>query len=301
MGILEAVLAVSQMSLGHSLGFELFGEPRLSLDMAGVAKVDLPDGSKILRGYGTFPHPNILGAFLVLSSGFTVWALKKLDHSSGTRVFLTIGLFLQFVGIFSTFSRSALLALLAGTVYLFLFRTSFHVPWKIFYTGGIALLLAFLTLGFLKPSALIARGLPTPNDQFIHERLFLLQQERHAFRAQWIYGVGMASYNFWLTTAVPSGTIEPWQYEYPHAVPLAVIGDLGLIGLFLVLLFLAQLFLAVQKQKRAEMILGMIVLLPFLFLDHYLWTVQPGRLLLWSSLGLCFSLLFLKQVAEEVP
>ena len=47
------------------MGFWFLGESILGPEIPGVAKIVVA-GGKILRAYGTFPHPNILAAFLLL-------------------------------------------------------------------------------------------------------------------------------------------------------------------------------------------------------------------------------------------
>ena len=73
-GLIQAFLAISQYSLQHSVfGSKWFGEIVLSPDLPGVAKI-VVNGGKIMRAYGTFPHPNILAGFL-LSTIFLSWYL----------------------------------------------------------------------------------------------------------------------------------------------------------------------------------------------------------------------------------
>jgi len=73
-GLIQAFLAISQYSLQHSVfGSKWFGEIILSPDLPGVAKIAV-NGEKIMRAYGTFPHPNILAGFL-LSTIFLSWYL----------------------------------------------------------------------------------------------------------------------------------------------------------------------------------------------------------------------------------
>ena len=73
-GLIQSLLAVSQYFLQHSVfGSKWLGEIVLSPELPGVAKI-VVDGEKIMRAYGTFPHPNILAGFLLVTI-FLSWYL----------------------------------------------------------------------------------------------------------------------------------------------------------------------------------------------------------------------------------
>lgn len=63
----HGVCAIYQTIAGKSLGLHLIGEKYLDLTTQGVAKTEL-FGETVLRGYGLFAHPIILGFF-----GLVVW------------------------------------------------------------------------------------------------------------------------------------------------------------------------------------------------------------------------------------
>ena len=73
-GLIQSLLAISQYFLQHSVfGSKWIGEIVLSPELPGVAKI-VVDGDKIMRAYGTFPHPNILAGFLLITV-FLSWYL----------------------------------------------------------------------------------------------------------------------------------------------------------------------------------------------------------------------------------
>ncbi|MBT6143320.1 hypothetical protein HOH51_02280 [bacterium] len=63
--ILQLVVGALQMLLASSLGLQLLGESQVSTQIPGSSYINFY-GYKILRGYGTFAHPNIFGAYLAL-------------------------------------------------------------------------------------------------------------------------------------------------------------------------------------------------------------------------------------------
>jgi len=62
----QSSIAIAQYIIQKSLGLRVVGESIIGKDLPGVAKI-VVDGEKIVRPYGTFGHPNILGGFLVFS------------------------------------------------------------------------------------------------------------------------------------------------------------------------------------------------------------------------------------------
>lgn len=62
----QFIIVLTQFVLQKSIGLPLVVEPTLSTALAGVAKVDLL-GNTLIRGYGAFPHPNVLAFISILS------------------------------------------------------------------------------------------------------------------------------------------------------------------------------------------------------------------------------------------
>ena len=77
-GIIQSVLGIWQFIIQQSIGFDWLKESLISPDIIGVAKVIL-DNDRIVRAYGLFQHPNILGGFLALSITLTI-AYYKMFH-----------------------------------------------------------------------------------------------------------------------------------------------------------------------------------------------------------------------------
>ncbi len=63
--ILQLTVGALQVLLASSLGLQLLGESQVSTQIPGSSYINFY-GYKILRGYGTFAHPNIFGAYLAL-------------------------------------------------------------------------------------------------------------------------------------------------------------------------------------------------------------------------------------------
>ena len=93
-GLTQSLLAVFQYFLQRSVfGSKWLGEIVLSPELPGVAKIAV-DGEKIMRAYGTFPHPNILAGFLLITI-FLSWRLltnypQFIGRAGKNRFFLLI-------------------------------------------------------------------------------------------------------------------------------------------------------------------------------------------------------------------
>lgn len=59
-----SVIAIFQFILQSDLGLQIIGEPHINSSIKGIAKIKT---ANIIRAYGLFQHPNILGAVITLS------------------------------------------------------------------------------------------------------------------------------------------------------------------------------------------------------------------------------------------
>jgi len=85
-GFLQGVIAIKQFVSQSSIFYnypilrKISGESLIGSDIPGVAKFVF-EGQKIVRSYGTFPHPNVLGGFLIFTILITVFLY--LESKSG--------------------------------------------------------------------------------------------------------------------------------------------------------------------------------------------------------------------------
>ncbi|MBD3299741.1 MAG: hypothetical protein GF347_00110 [Candidatus Moranbacteria bacterium] len=76
-----SITALLQFAFQSSIGLKYLGESLIAPDILGVAKIAF-NNQKIIRGYGTFPHPNILGAFLLIMVFSSTLYLKYLKENT---------------------------------------------------------------------------------------------------------------------------------------------------------------------------------------------------------------------------
>ncbi len=265
----------------HSLGMQWPGV--LYPSMPGASVVELANGLRILRAYGTLPHPNILGGLLLVTllgpSALFLFS-KKPNYSA--LILLSLGVILLVLA----FSRSAWLGLVVFVGILML---------KSKYLDRKRLLLLISTIAVTLTLALFPLRnffLTRVADQTVATeqistggRSWVMQQALHVIREYPVIGVGVGSFILELAnTAMEGAPIEP-----VHNIFLLITAELGLVGLLLFLGVCISIVSTFVKSRSPTAILAGAVLAGLAVIslfDHYLWTIAPGRVLLGLVLGL---------------
>ena len=94
--VIQAGIAILQFVKGSSIGLSFLGESVFSSGMKGSNFIDI-SGNLYIRGYGTFPHPNILAGWLLMNMTI-LWKYRK----------GFVSLIISSVGVILTFSRLAI-------------------------------------------------------------------------------------------------------------------------------------------------------------------------------------------------
>lgn len=268
----------------------------LNPSMRGVSVVELADGVRWLRVYGTLPHPNVLGGCtLLFLSGPAALYLTDQKHRPWALVLLVGGAALLVL----TFSRSVWLGLgVAGLVIALRYR---QFPLKRLAATGLATLTGLLVTAVPLQRLILTRaGADSVGTETFSNagRVWLMEQAFRLIRDHPITGVGVGIF------IVESALRTPYGYfvEPVHNVPLLIVAELGLpgalIGVGLGVLILLRVWRATQPRAIlfSAMLLG---LLCISFFDHYLWTLAPGRMLLGLALGLWAAQTKPKQETED--
>lgn len=274
---LQAILGILQVMFGHSLGFQFFGEPTLSENTSHIARLSI-FGWDLIRAYGTFSHPNILGGFLAISLlGTLLYPPESKKERNGH-------LILQFIGILFTFSRSALLGLIIGIIVLSfrsvsLLKTT-HSRWT---TRGI-----FLLVGIEILFIILSRPIPLTEDPAIQSRIQGYQMAKDLILNH-PFGVGWGLETLYLDE-VSEVNLKPWDYQPTHNLFLLIWAETGWIG---IASFVSLLIYSAYKLSQHEKILGTkhesgkknfflamgFVILCTGLVDHYWVSLEQGRFL----------------------
>lgn len=260
MGI-QTVIGITQFLTQSSIGLYSLGESHISSTEPGIAKIDILD-KKIVRPYGTFPHPNIFAGFLILATFLSFQIIKKEKYR-----FLLIILFVLILIL--TLSRSAWLALSAGILtLLILYRKKISIPFLI--SGGI--LISILVISIIP----IVVNRLSLNDLALQERLSGIET---SFKMIQKNPLGVGAGNF--TPNLQSYTqtkLAPWEYQPVHNILLLAYSESGIQGMLILLAFIISLLIISITKNRP----GLIYFVPFLIimsLDHYLLTIPQGQIL----------------------
>lgn len=296
-GILQGVIADFQWHFQADIGLKILGESPLGADIAGVAKIDLADGSKLIRPYGTFPHPNVLAAFLLLCI-FSLYYLffnfgvqaKKYISAAGLLVYF----FLVYV-LFLTFSRLAVSAFIAGSLFFFGF-----VFWERKRAGKdlksvIPLFCAFLAavsfFSFVFSGELSARSVSF-SEQSVSLRLEYAKAAWQMIKENPFLGVGAGNFVRTLPDYLPAelSANGSWVFQPVHNIYLLILAETGLFGLLVFVFFLSRIaklgFENLKKQAHfAPFFVLFFLFLALGFFDHYFWTIQQGRIMFWFLLA----------------
>lgn len=233
-------------------------------------------GGRLLRAYGTFPHPNVLGGYLAL--GLLV-SLSEVRENKWARAY-TPAAILCTVALLLTFSRSGILAAVFGSgLLLFGILVSPHllkvvVP-RLAFSVGAALLVLIMLFPFFAGRV---AGTARLENRSLAERTTSLLQGKELWLDHALSGVGVGNATVALMQ-LPNALLEP-----PHAVPLIILVELGSVGFLVSLILLFQVLRRMERTPRAIALVAALAVLAFL--DHYLWTSVPGLFFGVSALAL---------------
>lgn len=295
--VLQAGIAIMQYIQQASLGLRFLGEPLLSAHTPGVAKMDIA-GGKLIRPYGTFPHPNVLAGALIAALAFCFYRVKKYY-----RVLLPLALFFTFA-LFLTFSRSAFLAVGAGALVYFSLSDQ-KISLKYIFLGA-SLLLFFIVL--LNLDAIFIQRILFQDDlTAVQERAEYISISRNMLLDHPL-GVGLGNFTTFMQDYTPS-KLQPWLMQPVHNVFLLITNEAGiasgLLFVFIVLYLFRYLIRALRFVKNnpdekqfCMLLLAFLTAISVVSLfDHYFYSLYPGQVLLFLYFALASE--FLKK--SELP
>ncbi len=308
-GVFQSIIAFSQFIFQKSLNLKYLGESLLSPEILGVAKLEI-NGEKFIRAYGTFPHPNLLGTFLFLAFAlgfyfalnknpqipfqsifkFKNFTLKTSLLNLIQKIHFRIGLMIIFIGIIVTFSRSIWLI----TVYLLFLLTLRYLKYlfdkKNFlkYFLPIAIFLSVTIIGFHQ---FIPARTCIVNCQ--DQSLSLRQNHSHfsklIIQNNFFLGVGPGQFVSEFKKINPTNLAD-WNIQPVHNFYLLIWSEIGLIGFFLLFIFISKHISSINLSFDNELFLiafgGFLILGIF---DHYFWTLPQGQFIFWLALALLVS------------
>jgi len=276
-----SLIGIFQYLAQESLGLRFFGEPVLTSMTLGVAKVDV-FSDKVVRIYGTFPHPNIFASYLVFGMFFSSGFIKNR--------YIQFVLYALFgLALILTFSRTAIFAFFFSSI-LYLYLSRLRPSFRALGIGALVILVLGVLLGFLPVlyERLILADLHTFSERNLYMGI------SHNMFSENIFGVGGG--NFTNVMQDFSFTkLDPWLYQPVHNIFFLIFNEVGFLGGFsFVFLFIYLLFSFMKKalvvsKKHERLVFMMTALWIFIvitgFFDHYYISLYQGQALFWVYLG----------------
>lgn len=285
--LLQSVIGLVQFAIGHVLGLSWLGESIVHIGSATGSSVYLSDGYH-LRAYGTFPHPNVLGGYLVVSLLllFSLFDSANKTGISKRDTLFTIPVMLMIIaGIGVTWSRIAWV-LAFFVMFCWVLRyvyQNYRDRFMIFLCQVVILILCFSGWVMLGSGPLIdsVRGRlidqSASSDVSVVERTKLGQRAYELFRKHPWTGVGLGR-SIIESSDNPVYTDRGIRIMQPvHNVLLIALSEIGIIGVGLLLVVCIVLLRCVKPTFYFWM--SLLVIVGIGFFDHYLWTLPQGLVL----------------------
>lgn len=296
-GIVQSVFAYGQFMMQYIPASKWLGLSEHAPQIPGDIVVETIT-ERWLRAYGSFPHPNMLGGFLLLA--LFAGAGLAVSHKRKQRIVAFAGSLIIAFGIFITFSRSAWFALIVGMVLLGV--ASYHHSQRFTTWAWIgSILILFITQTALAPDLVFSRWeqqVRLEQQSTESRQLYVEQAKQLLKKDNWIFGVGYGNYTYSIYKHIDNSH-PGWAYQPVHFTPMLVLAELGVFGLITYALLFLTIFASVLRhitkneyhtgiQHHQFLVLALLGTLLFIigFFDHYFWTLHSGIMMFWMVIGL---------------
>lgn len=303
--VLQSVIGFLQFTSGSSVGLRFLGESVITPATTGVARV-IVSGVAFLRAYGTMQHANILAGFLGLGFlaflylWFRIPERKRRPFGAEflARLALAFGIFVVTLGLVLTFSRSGWIAAAAGALCFFGFALAEKGKARAnaVHVLGVAVAVAALSAAVMWWAVAPRVANLTAEDPSVNYRLrYDIMGMRIMEQRPLGVGIGnQVDYSVARHSYQTLGITRPIDWQPIHNLYILVASETGLLGLALFLLFLGILIMprlraALADKETAAALALLALLLVFGLFDHFLWTLESGRLMLWFAIALVFA------------
>ncbi len=274
--VYESVLALWQYLGQASVGglWYFLGERTFNSSTPGIANAFI-NGGLVMRPYGTFSHPNVLGGFMLVCiliilcyppssvlGGLRRDFASQLRFPRISRKITAAVLALGTAGLFLSLSRTAIFVGFVSSV--FFLKKKFVVILTII---GLILLIPRFTSLLVETEPLVAR-----------------EQLNNLAIQQWkqspIFGTGLG------TSPIYTSNVKNYalSHQPTHNIYLLILAETGLTGLALFSILVIKLTLPDPRR-----LIPLVAILFIGLFDHYFLTLQQGQLLSAFVIGLTFT------------
>ncbi len=320
--VLQAIFGIGQFIAQTSPAFSWLGLAVHDPAVSGTSVVEA-GGMRWLRAYGSLPHPNILGGYLAVAllltfgfylrayedvrAGFAKWTRENVRrHLEGKRWYakqawriagLLAILTVLMLGLLLTFSRSAWIGFAAGWGVTLVLLALLRWPWgwQLWAKWSLFLIVIAGFVIFILPQPFLTRTEASGRleSQSISERQQQIKDAYALIKLEPVRGVGYGNMPVAIYDKLERARESIHNYQPVHNIYLLSMVELGVVG---GLVYLAFLLTALRQQIlqffRERTWVSVVTLGAFTsllvigLLDHYVWTLSAGTMLLWLVVGL---------------
>lgn len=284
LSVLQSAIGILQFFKGKSVGILRLGESVVNVVNASSSSVFLFDGYH-LRAYGTFPHPNVLGGFLVVSLFLLLVLSEGIRGKFRYSIIPSIAIITA--GIFFTWSRTAWalsIVLLASWCIRWIRANYPHYLRKVLVICSI--FVGIFVIWILRgtgpfPESIRGRliGQSASSDMSVIERRELSKRALDLFKSNPLWGVGPGRFII-ESSADPVYTERGIRVMQPaHNVFLLAVSEIGIFGTGLLLFIF--ILLVEQFRPSYPLLMSFLIILGIGLMDHYLWTLPQGMSLIF--------------------
>ncbi len=292
-GAVQAVLALYQFSTQFISANSWLGMAEHNPHVAGQSVI-IFHGIRLLRSYGVMPHPNMLAGFIAISIiAFWLLSLRRVPSTMKFHLMWCGLSSLLYLGLLVTFSRAALIALLAAWLILW-FAThhrGFTSARSMLHYGFVLGIAIVLLVNFTNQGILFQRwdSYDRLEQLSVQERLSGWSQWIHVMQSRperWLIGVG--PYNYLPSLAQTYSQLPVWAYQPVHNIYALLIAEWGLAGIIMIVSLVYWVYSRI-KHRHWDILAAaspLIALALMGLVDHWIITSYSGLLLVALSLGL---------------
>jgi hypothetical protein len=257
---IQVVIAFLQTLHGVDLGLQFLGESEILSGSIGSSFINL-DSGVILRGYGTFPHPNLLAGYMLITFLTSLYLIPK----GALRVAI---LLLSILGLLLAFSRVAWLLLILLLL--------IYVIWRVLRERR-RYSLSILPISFLeRVSSLFTVGESSGRD-----RLELLKHSFEVIKDNWLLGVGSGNYVSTMKEVVVYTSSGLLLLQPVHNIFVLLFAQYGVLGVFFSFGILYKVIVFNLKRGNLPFYISILLFVILVGItDHYLITLPQGIVML---------------------
>ena len=296
------LLGVGQFVFQDTFSSTLLGVSKHVPYEAGTSVVSSSEIGRWLRAYGSFSHPNIFGGYMAIAFFISVMLFGvRFCRKKKCWIYQYIIPTVLLMGVFMSFSRSAIVVTAVALCVVFLYSLSRKKGVFSSYVFVYSLSLFVLLVTVFAPLVYTRLAVSSPQEKTsLSERSSQVHESWELSKKNIWTGVGAGNYTRALYEIYPDR--PGWEYQPVHNVFLLIFVELGMIGLILLFcisvsfLIFVDSFICKGKKRHCWLMKNagiwfvlVSIFFPYMFIsffDHYLFSSYIGLMLLVAGAGL---------------